>query len=219
VQKAFAGDDDHPGYSDSQLSEALVAKTVNAIAHSTYWSQSAIVITWDDSEGDYDHVPPPIRHQVPGEAAESDGPRVPLIVISPFAKTHAVVHAIGDHASVVKLVDAVFGLPPLATLPDERGAADRARELFGTGDFGPLDADTRITDLLDAFEPKRLRGLLPPLASSLAVIPDALVRTLPQQSGYGCRSIGIVPVDIRMHIDNQIPADFNPRPKTEPSTP
>jgi phospholipase C len=219
VQTRFVGDDDHPAYSDSQISEAMVADLVNRIARSPYWKQSAIVLTWDDSEGDYDHVVPRIRHQIPGEAPQSDGPRVPLIVISPFAKTHAIVHDIGDHASVVKLVDTVFGLTPLEALPDEKRAADHARSLFGPGDFGPVDADPRISDLLSAFDPNRLRGTAPPLPARLAIVPDALVRTLPQQTGYGCAAIGIVPVDRAMHIENFIPADFNPRPKTNPSPP
>ena len=59
VQKNFLGDDDHPAYSDSQISEAMVAEAVNAIAKSKYWGQCAIIITWDDSEGDYDHVSAP----------------------------------------------------------------------------------------------------------------------------------------------------------------
>jgi phospholipase C len=219
VQTKFVGDDDHPAYSDSQISEAMVADLVNRIARSPYWKQSAIVLTWDDSEGDYDHVVPRIRHQIPGEAPDSDGPRVPLIVISPFAKMHAIVHDIGDQASVVKLVDAVFGLTPLQQLPDEKRAADMARSLFGEGDFGPVDADPRITDLLSAFDRDRLSGAKPPIPADVAIVPDALIHTLPQQTGYGCRAIGITPVDRAMHIDNFIPADFNPRPKTNPSPP
>jgi phospholipase C len=219
VQMRFAGDDDHPAYSDSQISEAMVADLVNRIARSPYWKQSAIVLTWDDSEGDYDHVVPRIRHQIPGEAPQSDGPRVPLIVISPYAKTHAVVHDIGDHASVVKFVDAVFGLTPLESLPDEKRAADQARSLFGDGDFGPTDADPHISDLLSAFDRSRLDGTKPPLPPGPAIVPDALVRTLPQQTGYGCAAIGIRPVDRTMHIENLIPADFNPRPKTNPTPP
>jgi phospholipase C len=219
VQQRFVGDDDHPAYSDSQISEAMVADLVNRIARSPYWKQSAIVMTWDDSEGDYDHVVPRLRRQIPGEAPQSDGPRVPLIVISPFAKTHAVVHDIGDHASVVKLVDTVFGLTPLQALPDEKHAADRARSLFGDGDFGPVDADPRITDLLSAFDRDRLSGTRPPIPAHRAVVPDELVHTLPQSSGYGCRSIGITPVDRAMHVQNFIPADFNPRPKTNPTPP
>ncbi len=219
VQTRFVGDDDHPAYSDAQISESMVADLVDRIARSPYWKHSAIVLTWDDSEGDYDHVAPPIRRQVPGEAPQSDGPRVPLIVISPFAKTHAIVHDVGSHASVVKLVNTVFGLPPLASLPDEKRAADLANALFGSGDFGPADADPDTTDLLGAFDRARLMGTKPPLPAQSAIVPDAVVRTLPQRSGYGCRSIGITPVDERMGIANLIPADFNPRPKTDPSTP
>lgn len=219
VQTRFTGDDDHPAYSDAQISEAMVADLVNRIARSPYWAQSAIVLTWDDSEGDYDHAVPPIRRQVPGEAAQSDGPRVPLILISPYAKTHAIVHDAGDQASVVKLVDAVYGLPPLASLPDEKRAAEIGRSLFGDGDFGPADADPRITDLLGAFDRDRLTGSKPPLPAQLALVPDSLVHTLPQQTGYGCRAIGLTPVDRAMHLENFIPADFNPRPKTNPSSP
>jgi len=217
VQTRFVGDDDHPAYSDAQISEAMVADLVNRIARSPYWAHSAIVLTWDDSEGDYDHALPIIRHGVPGEAPDSDGPRVPLIVMSPFAKTHTIVHDTGDHGSLVKFVDAVFGLPPLASLPDEAHAADQARSLFGPGDFGPVDADPAITDLLAAFDRDRLAGTKPPLPARSAIVPDALVRTLPQQTGYGCQAIGIVPVDVRMRIGNFLPPDFNPRPKTEPS--
>ncbi len=219
VQKNFVGDDDHPAYSDAQISEAMVADTVNRIARSPYWDQSAIVITWDDSEGDYDHVPPPIRHQVPGEAVQIDGPRVPLIVMSPFAKAHAVIHDVGDHASVVKFVNAVFGRTPLARLPDEKNAAAKAHDLLGAGLFGPEDDDAQITDLLGAFDVRRLNGALPPLSRASAIIPDRIVRTLPQASGYGCKDIGIVPVDLARHITTAIPADFNPRPRTNPSAP
>ena len=64
-----------------------------------------------------------------------------------------------------------------------------------------------------------MRGSKPPLPAHAAIIPDALVRTLPQQTGYGCGAIGILPVDRQMHIENFIPADFNPRPKTNPTAP
>jgi phospholipase C len=79
------GDDDHPGYSDSQLSESLVATVVNTVARSRYWQDSAIVILWDDSEGFYDHVPPPQFEPCPDKHPCGDGPRVPLILISPFS--------------------------------------------------------------------------------------------------------------------------------------
>src|SRR5579884_4275630 len=82
AQKRFLGDDDHPGYSDAQISEALVAQTVNKIARSPYWKDSAIIITWDDSEGDYDHVPPILRDFGPDGSPISDGARVPMLILS-----------------------------------------------------------------------------------------------------------------------------------------
>ncbi|OYV66834.1 MAG: hypothetical protein B7X09_02855, partial [Acidiphilium sp. 21-66-27] len=101
VQARFLGDDDHPQYSDAQISEILVARAINAIAASPYWKHSAIILTWDDSEGDYDHVPPPQRATGPDGRWLGNGPRVPLLLISPYARVHAVIHAPGNTASVV----------------------------------------------------------------------------------------------------------------------
>ncbi|HLH81517.1 MAG TPA: alkaline phosphatase family protein [Chthonomonas sp.] len=219
VQKNFLGDDDHPGYSDAQISEAMVAEAINHIARSPYWKQCAIIITWDDSEGDYDHVPPPMRAVGPDGKWLSDGPRVPLIFISPFARTHYIAHEVGDHASVVKFVDAVFGLTPLADLPDEKkGRA--IGEQKGLRNMGPFDDITPdITDLLSAFDPARLTGKASPLPPSYVEIPENIVHTLPQKSGYGLRQIGVVPTDYRLGIKNELPPDFNPRPGTNPTAP
>ncbi len=219
VQSNFIGDDDHPGYSDAQISEANVANTINAIARSPYWAHSAIVLTWDDSEGDYDHVPPPAHTVLNGKGVISDGPRVPLILISPFGKTHAIVTAYGNHGSVVKFVDTLFDIKPLASLPDERRASAIGKARYGSAEIaGPDDGpQSAVTDLLSAFDNQRLAGRRAPISAAVAMIPDALVRVLPQNSGYGCHSIGVVPTDVRNAIPNTIPADFNPRPKTNPS--
>ncbi|MBU6410821.1 MAG: phosphoesterase, partial [Verrucomicrobia bacterium] len=221
VQRNFVGDDDHPGYSDAQISEAMLAKAINAIARSPYWDQCAIIITWDDSEGDYDHVIPPIRSYGPDGSAISDGPRVPLLLISPYARTHYIAHQMGDHGSVVKFVDAVFGLTPLAKLPDEAAGRVLGKLEFGQDNWGPDDALTRdVSDLLCAFDPARLAGMTPPLPASYAIIPDNIVDALPQDgtnSVYGLKQLGITPVDIAKGIPNEIPADFNPRPKTDPT--
>jgi len=212
VQKAFRGDDDHPGYSDAQISEAHVAETVNAIARSPYWNRCAIVLTWDDCDGMYDHVPPPIRSAGPDGTPITDGPRVPLIVISPYARTHTVAHDPGDHASVVKLVDLLFDRKPLADLPDERKARALG-EAKGLHNEGPFDDRVPgIADLLSAFDPARLTGVAPPLPVEYAAVPDRLVRTLPQAIGYGWRQVGVIPVDYRLGIRNEVLPDFSPRP-------
>lgn len=218
VQKNFLGDDDHPAYSDAQISEALVAQTVNAIARSRYWSHCAVIITWDDSEGDYDHVPPPIRSYGPDHSVISNGPRVPLLVISPYGRTHYIAHESGDHGSVVKFADVVFALKPLAELPDERKGRELGRREFGQSDWGPDDALTPgVSDLVCALDPARLQGAAALLPASYAIIPDRIVGILPQQSGYGLEDIGVTPVDIARRLPNPIPPDFNPRPKTNPS--
>ncbi|HEV2302632.1 MAG TPA: alkaline phosphatase family protein [Stellaceae bacterium] len=218
VQQKFVGDDDHPGYSDAQISEALVAETVNRIAASPYWPNSAIILTWDDSEGDYDHAPPPVRTKGPDGSVVTDGPRVPLLVISPYARAHRVAHEQGDQASVVKFVDRLFGLTPLALLPDEARARRLGLEKFGLADLGPADAlAAGVADLSSAVDPARLAGRAKPLPAAYASIPEKLVRNLPAASGLGCKALGITPVDYALGVANMIPADFNPRPKTNPT--
>ena len=216
VRSNFGGDDDHPGYSDAQISEAMVAEAINKIANSPYWNESAIIITWDDSEGDYDHVPPPIRNLGPDKSQISSGPRVPLLVISPFARTHHIAHAQGTQSSVVKFIDAVFNLPPLATLPDELEGRVLGETKLQQKDLGPEDAFTPgITDLLDAFSPARLSGKADPLPPYYVTYSEALIQTLPGNWGFGgCKYLGITTTDRALGISNEIPSDFNPRPST-----
>ncbi|MGH9356518.1 MAG: phospholipase C [Terriglobia bacterium] len=218
VQKKFLGDDDHEGYSDSQISEALVAESVNKIAASPYWPESVIIITWDDSEGSYDHVPPPIRARGPDGSPITDGPRVPLILISPYGREHYVAHDEGNHASVVKFVDTVFDLPALALLPDEQRGRKLGEQRFGQDEIGPQDALTPdVTDLTGAFSTARLLGRAAPIPASYVEIPESLIVHLPEETGYGCNALGILPTDRAQRIVNFVPSDFNPRPLTDPS--
>jgi len=216
VQANFPGDDDHPGYSDAQISEAMVAEAINDIAASKYWSQCAIIITWDDSEGDYDHVQPPIRNFGPDGSLITNGPRVPLLVISPYARTHYVAWRPGSQSSVVKFIDAVFNLRPLALLPNELLGRGLGLVLYGQADLGPEDWLTPdITDLLDAFSPARLTGRAAPLPPSYVTVPEKLINTLPGAWGFGgCAYLGITTTDRQQGITNTIPSDFNPRPST-----
>jgi phospholipase C len=218
VRRNFLGDDDHPGYSDSQISEALVAREVNAIASSPYWPESAVIITYDESEGDYDHVAPDILITDPAGLPLSRGPRIPLLVISPFARAHAISHESGDHNSVIKFVDLLFNLPPLADLPDELAARLEGEHLYHQSNLGPGDDRTPgVGDLTSAFDPARLAGTAPALPPSYASIDEQTVVTLPHYANQGCRAIGMVPTDIAQGLPNQIPSDFNPRPSTNPS--
>jgi phospholipase C len=184
VRAHYLGDDDHPGPGDAdhQLGEAFVATFVNAIARSTYWKHSAIIVTWDDPGGFYDHVPPPQFERCPDGHPCGDGPRVPLLLISPYARSGAVVHDSGETASIVKFADELFGLPPLASLPDEKPYMPE----------GPRDANPAITDLLGAFDPARLDGTQAPLPASAAEIQQSAVDTFPPP--MNCASLGIRPV-------------------------
>ena len=193
VQMNFVGDDDHPGYSDSQISEAFVAKFVNAIAKSKYWNDSLILITWDDSEGFYDHVPPPKFERCPDGHPCGDGPRVPAIIISPFARDHAIDHDTADHTSFAKMISKIFDTKPLASLPDE---AEYMPE-------GPRDTNAALSDLLSALDPERLSGTKQPIPASAAIIDS--IGVPPNMS---CASLGIRP-DI-IPGEDKPPAGFAP---------
>ena len=225
VQVAKSGDDDHPAYADRAISEAMTARVINAIAsRPELWSQTAIIITYDESDGFYDHVPPRILAYGPDGLPLSRGIRVPLLVISPFARTHVVSHAEGDHNAVIETISAIFHLPPLSSLPDEAAAlADGnapAFNRFGPAGFeqrylGPRDTNSKITDsLLSAFDPRRLGGAEPPLPASYALVPDDVVTSLPHFGTTGCASIGIVPEDKRQGISAPPPSNFNSLPAT-----
>lgn len=212
VQKNFLGDDDHPGYSDSQISECMLANLVNHIAKSKYWKDSVIIISWDDSDGLYDHVPPPLSTKGPDGEYVSDGPRVPMLILSPYAKTGFVFHGIGDQASIIKFADHLFERTPLAELPDELKARKIGAKQ-GIVDAGPRDAiSSNVSDLSGAFDLLRLEGKRKPLTPSYVEIPDALVWKLPQSIPYGLKQLGIVPTNVTKHFKNEIPKGFNPRP-------
>ena len=95
-----------------------VASLVNAVGESRFWDSSAVFILWDDWGGFYDHVPPPF------EDYDGLGFRVPLIVISPYAKQGYVSHVQYETASVLRFAEDQFGLGQLAaadgraTLPE-----------------------------------------------------------------------------------------------------
>ncbi len=214
----FWGNDDHPGYSDSQISEALLAEEVNAIAGSPYWSQSAIIIAYDESDGLYDHAQPRIRsHDANGLPLEQ-GPRIPAIVISPYAVAHGVSHVPSEHSSIIKLVDELFNLIPLADLPDEMKARQIGADKFGQPNLGPADdLVPGVGDMTSAFDTLRLEGKRAPLSAEYATIPKAEITSFPHLGGAGCKLLDIKPTD--SGIQNPVPGDFNPRPDTTPGIP
>jgi phospholipase C len=99
-------DSDHSGVNDGS-GPSWVASIVNAIGNSPYWSNTAIIITWDDWGGWYDHVAPSIY------SVYEYGFRVPLIVVSPYAKKAYVSHVNHDFGSILRFIESTFALPSL----------------------------------------------------------------------------------------------------------
>jgi phospholipase C len=124
ILKAPAYEDGHPQYSNPLDEQTFLVNTVNAIQDSPFWDSTAIIITWDDSDGWYDHVMPPI---VNGSASTSDalsgtgmcgtpnanapqgrcgyGQRLPLLMISPFSKVNYVDHSVTDQTSILRFIE------------------------------------------------------------------------------------------------------------------
>ena len=97
---------EHPPASTC-LGENTTVAEINAVMRSRFWPRTVIVVTWDDFGGFYDHVAPPQVNRW------GLGPRVPALVISPYARRGYVDHSPYDFTSVLALVERRFGLAPL----------------------------------------------------------------------------------------------------------
>ncbi len=113
---------DHAG-KGADKGPSWVAQVVNAIGKSPAWSSTAILITWDDWGGWYDHVPPPGPHRFGGL-----GFRVPLIVVSPYAKDGYVSHNLYSFGSIIRFVEDNWNLGRLGTT--DKTSADFANDFF-----------------------------------------------------------------------------------------
>jgi phospholipase C len=100
---------DHPGYGATAEGPDWVADIVNTIGASQYWNSTAIFVTWDDFGGWYDHVAPPTVDSM------GLGFRVPLIIISPYAKHGYVSKNTHEFAGFLRYIENVFNLPGLGT--------------------------------------------------------------------------------------------------------
>ena len=122
--KAAAYQDGHAGYSDPIDEQQFIVDTINRLQHSPEWNSTAVVIAYDDSDGWYDHVMAPIVQQsgdgghdalldgscgLAGAGAYLDrcgyGPRLPLLVVSPWAKTNFVDHSVTDQSSILRFIE------------------------------------------------------------------------------------------------------------------
>jgi phospholipase C len=99
---------DHAGPYVTDEGPSWVSAVVNAVGSGKDWSSSAIIVLWDDWGGLYDPVPPPQMD------FRGLGIRTPLIIISPYAKRGVVSKTLYEPGSILKFVETVFNLPPIA---------------------------------------------------------------------------------------------------------
>ncbi len=105
--------DDHP-IADLQAGEAWMKQVYDAALASPQWNSLAIIWTYDEGGGFPDHVSPPVACQAePGSPFLQRGPRVPLVMISPWAKRHYVSHVVSDHTAITRFIETLFGLGAL----------------------------------------------------------------------------------------------------------
>jgi len=156
--------DEHPP-ANIQQGEQFAAQVTEAVLSSPNWPRTALFITYDEHGGFYDHVPPPAACPPddiaplldPGDP-ESDFPaqfdrygfRVPLMVVSPYARPGFVSHAIYDHTSILRFIETRFDLPALT------------------------NRDANAQAMLDLFDFSHPALLNPPMPSPVTVDPAQL---------------------------------------------
>jgi phospholipase C len=159
--KAAAFQDGHAGYSDPLDEQVFIVNTINALENSQYWKDTAVIISYDDSDGWYDHQIGPIVNQSNvtddqllgpancGTPKPIDafgtiqngrcgyGPRLPLLVVSPWAKRNYVDHSVTDQSSILRFIEDNWNLGRIGN-----GSTDAiAGPLNGMFDFDDRDAD------------------------------------------------------------------------------
>lgn len=127
------GFDEHPGGGHSVCKgENWTVEHLNELMRSKHWENTVVFLLWDDFGGFYDHVPPP-QLDIMGL-----GPRVPLLIISPWAKRGFVDSTVYEFSSVLKFIETVHGLEPLT----ERDA--QADPMLSAFDFDQDPSDRKL---------------------------------------------------------------------------
>jgi len=144
VASAPNGGSEHPPYGPC-TGENFTVNIVNAIMNGPHWNETAIVITWDDWGGFYDHVAPPVEKCANGNWFNV-GFRLPALVISPYAKKQ-LIKTVTEQASIPRLVAELFGMPFMSD-SDPHARDGRAGSMLDAFDFtqaprAPLILQTR----------------------------------------------------------------------------
>jgi len=145
------GLDEHPP-ADVSVGMGIQQELITALMQSSLWQSSTYIVTYDEAGGYFDHVPPPQLD------AFGLGIRVPTWVISPWAKPRHVEPTLYEHTSILKFIEAVFGLPTLASVNhvfDTSTPAGGNYEAAGGAAAGPpappRDGRSDIGNLMECF--------------------------------------------------------------------
>jgi phospholipase C len=145
--------DEHPNVGGVCQGENWTVGHINHIMNSPLWQDTAILFTMDDFGGWYDHVTPPRKYGCDDPAQPYGlGFRLPLIVISPYARQGFVFHEVAEQASIPRFVEKVFGATRALSDIDPAAQDGQANDLFGAFDFTqaplpPLPLQTRSCPL------------------------------------------------------------------------
>jgi phospholipase C len=158
--KAPQYQDGHAGYSDPLDEQTFLVREINQIQRSPQWASTAVVVAYDDSDGWYDHVAPPLVNgshdpatdqarcqSRPASGGYDDrcgyGPRLPLLVISPYSRTNHVDHTLTDQASVLRFVEDNWGLGRIGdhSYDARAGSLNGLLDLRGRPDARPVLLD------------------------------------------------------------------------------
>jgi phospholipase C len=126
--------DEHPLVGGVCDGENWTVGFVNQIMQSDYWKDTVIFFTMDDFGGWYDHVPPPRQYGCDGNSPYGLGFRLPLFIMSPYAKPGFVFKEQSEQASVPRFIEKVFGAPPLSSL-DPAAQDGQANDLMNAFDW------------------------------------------------------------------------------------
>jgi len=139
---------EHPPLNICQ-GENWTVDRLNVVMQSQYWSHVAVVFTWDDFGGWYDHVAPPRQYGCDAQRPYGLGFRLPALIISPYAKPGYVMHGVAHQGSIPKFIERVFGLPHLQAMDPAAQDGDETNDLLDAFDFTqtpnpPLTLTTRL---------------------------------------------------------------------------
>ncbi len=171
---------EHPPTS-SCFGEDYTVNQINAIMQGSAWPTTAIFVTWDDFGGFYDHVPPPSLDQF------GLGPRVPLLIISPYAQTGYISHTQYDFTSILKFIENRFGL---ATMSGRDAAANDTSDSF---DFTQAARNPLVLPLRSCLVASVTSGTFPAQAVGTT---SAVKRFFLNNRGGGAASITVSVVNL-----------------------